>query len=180
MVDAEIVRQILDYNPDTGEFCWKARTPEMFVAGKHSSQRKCRAWNAKNTGNIAGTSGGDGYLQISINSRRYQAHRIAWLWMVGEMPRKEIDHIDCDRSNNRFANLREATHAQNNRNTPKQSNNSSGYKGVFLDRNLGKWRARIYVNGDCQYLGCFGALEDAAAAYAKAAHELHGEFARTE
>ena len=101
--------------------------------------------------------------------------------MTGEWPALEIDHINLDPADNRFCNLREATKAQNKRNTRKYCNNTSGTKGVFRMRYPNgrfKWRAQIGFNGNIKYLGSFDTIEEAAAVYTIAAKERFGEFAR--
>jgi hypothetical protein len=173
---AEYLRSILDYDPATGEFRWKTRTPYMLGRSKYSAPK----WNSHFAGRIAGSVNGGGYRHIGINGKAHQAHRLAWLYMTGEWPKELIDHRDCDNSNNRWENLREATNVENSRNARRRSDNKSGTKGVVWVRRHSKWRAQISDNGKRRYLGYFDAdkLNDAAIAYAKAARELHGEFAR--
>ena len=177
---AEYVRQILDYNPETGEFRWKERTPEMFEdTSQRSKNNRCAIWNGRYAGSIAGGINGVGYRFVWVDRRRpYLAHRLAWLYMIGEWPKNEIDHIDGDSLNNRFSNLREATRSENEHNTGVRSNNTSGYKGVCWNGKASKWQSQIMVRRRKIYLGIFDRIEDAAAAYAKAARELHGDFAR--
>jgi hypothetical protein len=179
-LSAAYVRSILDYEPGAGEFRWKARTPNMFKHGKHSAAHTCAKWNSTYVGKVAGCANGGGYLQININDRPYQAHRLAWLWMTGEWPKEQIDHRDGDPSNNRWLNLREATQFQNMANSRKRSTNSSGVKGVHWNCVARKWHAGITKDGCHRFLGSFDEdkLDEAAAAYANAAYELHGEFAR--
>lgn len=92
----------------------------------------------------------------------------------------DIDHRDGNSLNNRRANLRLATHAQNQHNRKAYATNTSGYKGVSYYRPTGKWVARIELKGKCKGLGYFFTPEAAHAAYIAAAKELHGEFARWE
>lgn len=93
-------------------------------------------------------------------------------------PNTQVDHRDLDGLNCRKANLRIATHQQNQRNRAKYSRNTTGYKGVFRNPNTSKWRAMITVNGKCVHLGYFVDIIDAAKAYDTAALEYFGEFAR--
>jgi hypothetical protein len=172
---AETVRQSVIYNPATGVFHWKARPREHFA-----TELRWKTFNSQFAEAPAGTIDRHGYLSIQINGWKYQAHRLAWLYMMGEWPAKHIDHIDCNRLNNCFANLREATAAENTRNSRKQSNNTSGVKGVCWNRKHQKWCAEIMAEGKSRYLGYFDSLDAAAASYAKAARELHGDFARVE
>lgn len=89
-----------------------------------------------------------------------------------------VDHIDCNGLNNRRANLRLATRAENNKNSRMRSDNASGFKGVHWNATYGKWNAQIRVNGKRLSLGYFTDIEDASGAYAKASAELHGDFGR--
>jgi hypothetical protein len=155
------LRELLHYDAKTGEFHWrKARG------------RKIRA------GDIAGTLPVSRYLKITINGRQYGAHRLAWFYMTGKWCRLVIDHRDGDPSNNRWSNLRRATLSQNNANRRVQRNKACGLKGVSRDRR--GWRATIHKNGRLRHLGTFATPQAAHAAYAKAARQLFGEFARTE
>ena len=105
MLTAEYLRSIIDYDPETGIFRWKAASAS--IGGM---------WGGGYPGSIAGCQGSDGYWVISVSCHNYLAHRLAWLWVVGDFPAMAIDHIDRDRSNNRWVNLREATRSQNSLN----------------------------------------------------------------
>lgn len=91
----------------------------------------------------------------------------------------DTDHIDGNALNNRRSNLRWATRSQNVQNQGRRSDNSSGFKGVHWDKKRKNYRAYIYLQGNRRHLGYFRNAEDAAAAYAKASCEMHGEFGRT-
>lgn len=173
---AGLVRQILDYDPETGEFRWKKRTPDMFPSGNTSSEAICQAWNKRFAGKSAGCHC-DGYLKIKIKNKKYFGHRIAWLFIHGEWPMEDIDHINCIKSDNSLSNLREATRAENSRNRGVNLNNISGYKGVHR-RDNGKWHAQITHCRKVYVLGDFSNVEDAAAAYERAAKNMHGKFSR--
>lgn len=160
MLTAERLREVLEYVPTTGIFYWKVSRGPSWPAGRPA-------------GCINKVIG---YCVIRFERKLYFAHRLAWLWMTGEWPKDEIDHRDTDRANNKWANLREATHAENMKNVRRRANNTSGKKGVYRHQN--KWRARIRINGIIHHIGMFDDIERAAAEYNLAATRLHGEFAR--
>jgi len=149
---AERLRELLHYDPETGIFTW-------YVLDR---RRK----------NPAGCAEHRGYLTIGIDRRRYYSHRLAWLYTKGVWPIEEIDHIDTNKANNRFANLREATHAINEQNQRiPQKNNSSGFLGVYLEGR--RYRARIKLGGKNIHIGCFDTAEEAGVAYIEAKKKLH-------
>jgi hypothetical protein len=158
----ERLKQLLSYNPDTGEFTRRTTT------------RRGR-WVA---GQTAGCVNKCGYSVIWIDGVLYTAHRLAWLYTNGAWPKGEIDHVNGRRADNRIVNLRDVTRQQNNANQGKIKNNSSGIKGVSWDKTKNKWSAKIGVDGKTVNLGRFASVADAAAAYQRAAEEVYGEFAR--
>jgi len=162
-ITAEIVRDRYIYDPDTGIFIRR-----MTMCGRAQF------------GQVAGSLKKAGYIAISILDRPVMAHRLAWLYVYGEWPDGEVDHINGIRSDNRISNLRIATGAQNRQNAKIRKDNRSGFKGVSLHGNSGKWQATIALNGKRHYLGLHESPQDAHKEYCKAALELHGEFARTE
>lgn len=119
-----------------------------------------------------------GYWLITIGWRKYKAHRLAWFYIYEEWPIEIIDHINGDRSDNRLENLREATFSENLINSEVRIDNSSGYKGVYFEKRIKKWRAYINKNGRRHFLGHFDRVEDAALARQKAEVELFGQFSR--
>lgn len=159
MLTAERLREILLYNPETGEWRW--------LVG-------CKRVKA---GDLAGWTDG-GYTRIAIDGSTYRSSRLAWLYMTGEWPPVRVDHEDTDRANNRWLNLRLATPKQNAANRRCHSNNALGVKGVNYVARVGKFRAQIYVDKRQVHLGYFATVEAASAAYAKKAQEVFGEFAR--
>jgi hypothetical protein len=118
------------------------------------------------------------YRQIMIDGLDYYEHRLAWLYMTGTWPKIIIDHRDLDGLNNKWLNIREATYSQNMANQSTPCCNSTGYKGVSFNKDMGRYTACIGYNGEQTHLGTFDTAELAAAAYEKAARELFGEFAR--
>jgi len=150
------LKKLLDYNPLTGVFVWKVQ-----------------ASNRVSVGDVAGCRDAGKYWVIEVDKTLYKAHRLARLYMTGKMPREQVDHINGVRSDNRFTNLREASHKENQHNARKRADNTSGHKGVSWHAASGKWRADIRVDG----IG-FAHVEDAAAAYAEASARLHKSFGR--
>lgn len=157
---------LVEYNSETGVFTWRDRTGFRF--GKRSDL----------IGRPAGCINKKGYRTISIDNRIWYGHRLAWLIMTGEPPPAQIDHINCDKADNRFCNLRSANDRENRANSPRQKNNTSGVKGVYLRRDTGKWCARIQRHGRIVWGGDFASLEEAATARASALPLYHGEFSR--
>ena len=153
---AETLKNLLTYIPETGDFIWKERCGKRGVPGRK-----------------AGTVDFGGYVVITIHKKRYKAHRLVWLYMKGAWPDVAIDHINGDRTDNRFVNLREADWSQNQQNRGRQINNKSGYMGVSWDSHAGKWRAGIRSNGKSRNLGSFDSPEDAYKAYLAAKSAAH-------
>jgi len=155
--------QCLNYDPDTGEFTWKMR-----ASGP-------KWWNTRFAGRAAGKACGKGYLQVNVKGEHYLLHRLAWAIMSGYFPDVQVDHIDGDKANNSWSNLRLASSQQNAWNRGKNSNNSSGYKGVRQRRN-GRFEAYIKVSGKYICLGVFDNADQAANAHRNASLSMHGEF----
>lgn len=154
-MNPEYLRQILLYDPETGIWTWL---------------------KGRRTGSIAGTITNTGYRQIMIDKVCYLGHRLAYFYMTGEWP-EQVDHANCDRSDDRWVNLRNATHSQNKMNTPIQKNNTTGYKGVIYDSRRDKYYVRIKCDGISYFFGYYGTAIAASEVYIKVAGELHGEFA---
>lgn len=133
-----------------------------------------RGSNAK-AGNKAGRLLKTGYRSIHISGRRYQEHRLVYLWHHGYMP-GQIDHINRIKSDNRIENLRASNHSQNQMNTHAREN-QSGFRGVRFVAKTGRWAARIYQNGREIRIGTFSTPEEASAAYEAEAKKLFGDFA---
>jgi hypothetical protein len=177
---AERLREVLEYDPDTGWFTHKPR-PETFngsISGLRKSA-KARTWNTRYAGRRAGyLHKPSGYWIVTVDDVHYKAHRVAHLWMTGEWPPETIDHRHGARADNRWGHLRLASTGQQNVNLGRRSDNTSGVKGVCWDHAENKWRA--YINSDRRRweLGRFKDQASAIAARAAAEKRLHGEFAR--
>jgi hypothetical protein len=147
------LKELFHYNPETGVFT------RLITAG----------------GQVAGATPGrintNGYRDISVDGRRYMAHRLAWLYIYGLFPESEIDHINRIKDDNRIANLRIATHKQNAENVARRKSNTSGFPGV--DFRYGKWRARISHHGKSIFLGSFDSLYDAHRSRVAAQEKFH-------
>lgn len=145
---AEKLRQLLHYDPDTGIFTWLVRTA------------KCT-----HVGDIAGcTEKRIGYNTIGIYGDIHRAHRLAWLYMTGEWPKYQIDHINGVKNDNRFCNLRDVEHSGNAQNIKKpNSRNKSGFMGVI--KYYHQWRASITINRKTKWIGDFPTAEEAHTAY---------------
>lgn len=171
----EQLRKLLRYDPDSGLLFWRFRDSSFF-----RSDASAAAWNGKHANKIAFTAEMIGYKVGTIFGRRHLAHRVAWAIYHGEWPADQIDHINGVRSDNRLINMRQSTQQENCCNMPRQSNNTSGYKGVRRYRDGVRWQAVINHLGKPLWLGLYATAEDAHAAYCEAAQKYHGEFARTE
>lgn len=159
------LKERLRYDAETGNFYWAKVLPR-------SSSR---------VGDIAGCiENKNGYRVIKINRRMYKAHRLAWLYVHGQWPNEVLDHVNGDPSDNRICNLREATHSQNMWNSRTPKNSSSGMKGASWCTTNKAWISSIKKNRKTYHLGHFATADEAAAAYRRAALELHGDFARFE
>lgn len=157
----ERLLSLLAYDPETGIFTnlkWRKGIAERRV------------------GSAAGFLNPYGYVRIKVDGRAYQGHRLAWFWMTGKWPKIDIDHIDGNKSNNIWSNLREANKSQNRANRLYKCSNP--LKGCYPYR--GKFVSKISAGGTKLHLGTFLTAEEAHAAYCVAARRYHGEFARVE
>lgn len=115
-----------------------------------------------------------GYLVVWVNKKLLRVHRIIWYMMTGQWPSKQIDHINGNRSDNRWCNLREVTHTENQQNQKKPSkNNKSGYLGVSWCTQKLKWRANLYINSKQTHLGFFDDPKEAHECYLTAKKTHH-------
>lgn len=168
-MNAEILRELLDYNSDTGLFVWRFRERKWF-----KSDKSMKAWNSRFAGVATGSLHHSGYVHLTILSKFYAAHRIAWLYVYGEFPDNEIDHKDGNKSNNRILNLRDVTPKTNSENKLKVYQNSkSGIRGVSWHEKDQKWRVRIRVNGKLLHIGNFTDITEAEHAAIAAKRKYH-------
>lgn len=133
--------------------------------------------NRLKIGQKAGATATDKRERICLNGKLLLTHRIIFAMHHDYWP-KYIDHIDCDRSNNKIENLREITVAKNQWNTKIKSNNTSGIKGVSYDSTRNKWIALVIANKKKYFLGRFDTIAEAEKTVKIAREQIHGEFAR--
>lgn len=157
MLTQEQLKLLLTYDPETGIFKW-IKSKGVARSGREAGTIKLN------------------YIKIMIDRKGYFAHRLAWLYIYGKWPSKEIDHINRNGLDNRISNLREADASQNRQNRGMHKCNTSGYKGVSYHIRRKKWRAAIGVDGGLLNLGHFDTPERAHIAYKIAAYFMYGEF----
>lgn len=155
-MNQERLKELVNYCPATGVFTWKIKIGNM-------QKRK-----------PAGAFDKYGYQVIRVDRVLYKAHRLAWLYMYGAWPTKNIDHKNRIKSDNRIDNLRDVGQSENTFNAGVRANNTSGVTGVRWAADRNKWEARIRVNYRILYLGRFNGKEDAIAARKNAEQKYFG------
>jgi len=158
LLTQELLKTILQYDPETGIFVRLASTQPYFI------------------GKPAGCPTARGYITIQILGRRYPAHRLAWLYMTGDWPEFIIDHKNGDVADNSFTNLREANGAKNSYNMRKSKANTSGIKGVYLHKKTQMWAGVVTYGGSRYWTGSHPTKEAAEQAVRAKREELHGEY----
>jgi hypothetical protein len=164
VMDVEKLREVISYNPESGVFVWRVSSS-----------------NRRPAGSVAGcVFSTTGYRLIRIENKIFPAARLAWAIMTGEFPLGVVDHINGERADDRWCNLRIASISQNAANAKKHKDNFSGFKGVEFHKQTAKWRARICIHGRKISLGLFNNKEEAHEAYWLAAKNVFAEYARKE
>ena len=176
----ETLRALLDYDPETGHLTWRPRGPEWFEPTRqNTADEQARSWNTRHAGKPAlSARRPNGYLKGALFNKTVRTHRIIWKWMTGEEP-LFIDHINGQRADNRWTNLRSVTKLENCKNAAISRRNTSGVRGVYFRNDTQKWSASIVVEGKSIALGCFDCLTEArqvrqAAQKKYGFHENHG------
>lgn len=176
---ADLLRQLLDYDPATGSIMWKARTDvELFAqtSGRFSREAKARMWNGRFAGKSAFNRVTEwGHRCGKLLDEHYHAHRIIWKMIYGQDPPGIIDHINGDGSDNRIENLRVVDSIGNCRNSATARNNTSGCSGVYFrstGRGIKRWVAMIGDGKRARFLGIFLTKEQAIHARKGAEREL--------
>ena len=157
LLTADALKSLLHYSKESGAFRWRSSRSGIRSDG------------------TAGSRHNRGYLAIRIVGRSYLCHRLAWLYVHGRWPSHQLDHINGVRDDNRIANLRECTNAQNCQNARPHAD-GSGKLGTTWEKRRRKWQAGIGLNGKRIFLGYFATQQEAHAAYLSAKQRLHVAF----
>jgi hypothetical protein len=161
-IPIDTLRELLEYNPETGTMVWKVARSNRVKAGKE----------------LTNTSPSTGYMRVRVNKKLMVVHRVAWALATGAWPKGVIDHINGIKTDNRLCNLRDVTRADNCLNRAgTQTNKKIGDLGVFFDKRRGTWYAQICRHGKTQHLGVFASQQEASFAVAKARKSILGEVA---
>ena len=156
MLTFERLKELLSYDPCTGEFRWLV------------DRQRARK------GSIAGTiCPVYGYRLIGIDYKHYRANRLAFLFMTGVWPKETVDHIDRVRTNDAWSNLRDVSFEVNSRNRSVSPKSRSGVNGVNWQEDRQRWFAHVSIGGKSKALGRFKKLEDAIAARRSAEEAIH-------
>lgn len=170
----EQLRELLTYDPEAGKLFWKPRPVEMFPAEMYA-----KTWNTKNAGKEAFTANnGFGYRVGSLAGLTLRAHRVIWAMVYGAWPDDEIDHENCDPSDNRIGNLRPSTSQQNKWNQRLKRTNSCGLKGASWSKKERVWVAQIHRGGKQTRIGTYNTAIEAHNAYVREASAFRGEYGR--
>jgi hypothetical protein len=153
-LNQEYLKSILNYNENTGKFTWVK--------------------NGKNAGYIQK----NGYVRFNFNNKHYRGHKLAWLYVNGELPDQHIDHIDGNPNNNAISNLRLCNRNQNMQNRKINKNNKLGIKGVCWNKKIEKYHVQIGLNEKVKHIGYFDNLEFAELVSIEVRNKYHKEFAR--
>ena len=146
-VSYELVRELFDYNPETGALTWKKLSHKKSNRIVGTEIRACHD---------------RGYRMVTVGKKRFYAHRVIWLWMTGSWPTEQVDHENGRTGDNRWCNLREALPVEQNQNFKIDVRNTSGWPGVRLRGR--RWHVRINASRVSYCLGTFATFEEAVAA----------------
>lgn len=165
----DMLRACVSYDPASGVFMWKRRPAEHFT-----DARAAASWNTRFADKpVRKRSRGYFVVTITVDQKEHhcRAHRVAWALMTGQWPEHEVDHRDRDRGNNRWANLREATHEQNQWNKDADSRSKTGHRGVYPAPG-GGYTVQVSIHRKPRHVGSFERLDDAIAARKSAMKEV--------
>lgn len=172
------LHNLVNYESDTGSFFWKKRNAEDFISCSINVESRAKAWNTRYSGKKCGYKY-QGYTYMKLDGRCYLAHRLAWLYVYGYIPKDCMDHINHERDDNRICNLRIVSRGENSKNKSLNKNNISGFNGVTRRKDCNRWEANIRSEGKRIYLGSFENKSDAIQARTNANikygfHDNHG------
>lgn len=158
MITQQRLKELVNYDPNTG----------IFTVAKN------RKGSRNKVGDVLG-SNSNGYIEMQLDAKRYYAHRLAHLFMTGILPIDSVDHINRDKSDNRFVNLRIVSHIQNMQNDIKpRSHGSLKCRGIYKYKN--QFRAKIVCNSKQIHLGTFASMQEASNAYLIAKSKFHPAY----
>jgi hypothetical protein len=126
--------------------------------------------NGFNKGDVAGCVNNRGYVHIRIAGKKYLAHRLVWLWVYGEWPKGQLDHLSGDKLDNRISNLKDVTCRENQQNQSRHRNGR--LVGCYFHKQTSKWCARIKIEGSMKYLGLYPTELEAHNAYMSALNQF--------
>jgi len=147
MLTQEKLRELFDYNPETGVF---TRLVRMGQRGK--------------AGAVVGSPDTNGYLRVMVQGKKYRLHRLAFLFMEGYFPENQVDHKNGIVDDNSWENLREVSMACNMQNCKLSNANKSGFTGVYWHKHASKWIAQIKINQKHIHIGLYKTATEAAIA----------------
>lgn len=159
MLTQKTLKEALHYNQHTGIFT-------RLISNRSRAK----------IGDIAGYINSLGYVAINVYGKKQLAHRLAFLYMTGEMPKDQVDHINGIKSDNRISNLRQCKQSDNQKNVATRKDNKSGFKGVVWHKASGKWEVNATLNGKNHYLGRYDNIKVAEQSYKNFAKKHHGDF----
>lgn len=155
-IDMDLINKLIEYNRESSRITWKVRGREFF-----NSDANMNSWNARWSGKIARSYiSNNGYIIVKILKTFHQAHRLVWAMHTGCDFTEDIDHINGDRTDNIFSNLRAVERSENTRNRCKPNSNSSGVMGVYFHKRDRKWHAQTQFKG-VLYREAFSNFKDA-------------------
>lgn len=154
------VKECFHYEPSSGKLTWKI------------SKARC-----VKIGQEAGWMRSDGYRQVEVDGTKFLVHRLIYFFIEGKFPPKEIDHIDGNKSNNRWNNIRACSRSENMSNAGPRRNNKLGIRGVYYDPKRRRYITRIRKGCTKKYIGSFKTKEEAARAYQEEQSKIFGEYA---
>ena len=153
LITQKELKELLEYDENTGVFTWL-----------------CDSGSKKVKNKIAGNINNKQYVVIKINRKNYKAHRLAWLYINGEWPKNQIDHINGIRDDNRIINLRNVTKRENQQN--RKEHRKGNLVGATFNKTANKWQSQIQINGKQKFLGLYNTELEAHEAYLKFLNNL--------